>query len=141
MVYINIFSILIIFTVLLNINKYNGKKCKWKVINKNSFDRTKSRFIKIYFDLLHTLNIKYYLGFGSELGAVRNEGFIKGETDVDIIIPIWENYKYLNAMKMLNFVNQNVLFIRILIQKFVIEQNINTCLCLKSIFTNILKGI
>lgn len=93
MVYINIFSILIIFTVLLNINKYNGKKCKWKVINKNSFDRTKSRFIKIYFDLLHTLNIKYYLGFGSELGAVRNEGFIKGDTDVDIIIPIWENYK------------------------------------------------
>lgn len=39
------------------------------------------------------LNVIYFLGFGSELGALRNGGFIKNDHDVDVIVPIWLNYE------------------------------------------------
>lgn len=42
-------------------------------------------------------NINYYLAYGSAIGAVRHNGFIPWDTDVDIIVDI-DSYDYLDDL-------------------------------------------
>ena len=39
-------------------------------------------------------NLKYYLGYGTVLGAVRHQGFIPWDDDVDVVMPR-RDYEYL----------------------------------------------
>lgn len=86
-----------IFVILLLINLTNNsnsnlKKCKWKIYRDNSYNLSMNSNIKLFINLLNEIKIHYFLGFGSELGAVRDGGYIKGDNDFDIIVPIWKNY-------------------------------------------------
>lgn len=67
--------------------------CRWKILYTNTYDKNRSKIINYYFNLLNNLKIVYFLGFGSELGAIRNGGLIRRDHDIDIMIPIWLNYR------------------------------------------------
>lgn len=80
--------------------------CKWKTEYINTFDKKRSKIVKEYLKLLSILNIKYFLGFGSELGAVRNGGLIVNDHDLDIIIPIWMNYRIFRCKEYIDYFPQ-----------------------------------
>lgn len=102
MYYINLLVLIII--LLNNSIKYpEKKKCKWNVFYDNSYDTNRSNIIYNYIKFINKLDIVYYLGWGSELGALRNGGLIKNDHDVDIIIPVWLNYKIFKCNQHIEF--------------------------------------
>lgn len=82
---------MIIILILFN-KKLKIRMCNWKIIREGRHDVNKNYNIKLFINLLKQLKIYYYIGFGTELGAVRDGGYIKGDNDFDIIIPISKNY-------------------------------------------------
>lgn len=98
-----IFLIFLLIIILIFIISKKIIHCKWKVVYKDTYDRNKSYIINKYFELLNKLDIVYFLGFGSELGALRNGGFIRNDHDVDVIIPIWLNYKIFKCNKYIEY--------------------------------------
>ncbi len=50
-------------------------------------------------DLCDENNLKYYLAYGTLLGAVRHKGFIPWDDDVDVFMPREDYYKLLQVMK------------------------------------------
>lgn len=57
----------------------------------------------MYIKLLNKLKVVYFLGFGSELGALRNGGIIENDHDIDIIIPVWLNYEIFKCNEYIEF--------------------------------------
>ena len=44
-------------------------------------------------------HIQYYIGYGSLIGAVRHQGFIPWDDDIDFWVPIEHFQKFLSVMK------------------------------------------
>lgn len=57
-----LFCLVYSITYINQINKYN--LCKWKVVDKNSYDKNKTKLIKSFINLLNVMKVVYYLGFG-----------------------------------------------------------------------------
>lgn len=126
----NSFSIYVFFIISLIVEIINSfyfkgiKNCKWKVYNENSYDKNRSALIKTYINVLYKLKLIYFLGFGSELGALRNGGVVHRDHDVDVIIPVWLNYKIFHCNEYLDYYPH----------KCYIYSNINTKVCNKTKF-------
>lgn len=60
-----------------NMQVLNDAACKEYILN--VFD--------VFVDFCNEHNLKYFLGFGSELGAVRHGGFIPWDDDLDVTMP------------------------------------------------------
>lgn len=97
---INIFTVILI---LYLINRKNILFCNWKVLKQNTYDKNKSKIVRNYIYLLKKLKLNYFLGFGSELGALRNGGVIKYDHDMDVIIPIWLNYEIFKCKEYISY--------------------------------------
>lgn len=92
------------------------------MLQRDSYDKSKNKIIKKYISLLKDLNIIYFLGFGSELGALRNGGFIRNDHDVDIMIPVWLNYNIFHCREHIEYYSN----------KCYIYSNINSKICNKT---------
>lgn len=79
-------------TSTVNYDRNKTKDCSWKrkkfMFN---YDLGRKKQCQYSIHLLNSLNLTYFLGYGSALGAVRNKGLIKGDNDIDVIVPIWLN--------------------------------------------------
>lgn len=73
------------------------EKCNWKPYNKKSSSKRKLDVCKERINILKQLNLKYFICFGSELGAVRENNIIKNDKDIDICAPIWMNQHIFNC--------------------------------------------
>lgn len=75
-----------------NYNRNKTKNCPWKRRRVMfSYDHSRKGVCQEAIHLLNSLNISYFLSYGSALGAVRNRGIIKGDADIDVGIPVWLN--------------------------------------------------
>lgn len=109
---INYFVYLISFLLLLFICNHirrinNIKICKWKSFS-STYDTTRKKECQKYIQLVNNLNIFYFIGFGSLLGAVRNEGIIKNDTDIDIINPISKNCNLFKCNKKITITDSSL---------------------------------
>lgn len=52
----------------------------------NEFQNVEFELLKIFVDICDTLNLKYYMACGSVLGAVKYEGFIPWDDDIDVCL-------------------------------------------------------
>ena len=50
-------------------------------------------------EVMHSNNLEYFISFGTLLGAVRHQGMIPWDTDVDLVIPLKEKDKILAAFQ------------------------------------------
>lgn len=72
----------------------NNKICHWNNNKKYLLSYRNDNYkVKIVKEILNKLKVVYYLIEGSLLGCYRNGGFIHGDNDFDIAIPVWLNYK------------------------------------------------
>lgn len=94
-----ILTLLFLYYYLYSILIERTSFCQWKVFYSNTYDKNRSKIVKYYIDFLKKMKIVYFLGFGSELGAIRNGGLIWKDHDMDIIIPIWLNYRIFKCNK------------------------------------------
>jgi lipopolysaccharide cholinephosphotransferase len=62
----------------------------------NTIQTAELQLLKSLCNFLDTHNLRYYLAFGTLLGAVRHRGFIPWDDDVDITMPR-EDYNKLLA--------------------------------------------
>lgn len=67
--------------------------CKWDINYATmKYDINRRNECNNVLHFLNVLNLTYFLGEGSALGAYRNHGVIYKDHDYDIIIPVWMNY-------------------------------------------------
>lgn len=63
--------------------------------------------LKIAVEFFNKNNIKYYIFYGTLLGAVRHKGFIPWDDDIDVVIPRPEYEKLLKILKEKNNIIDN----------------------------------
>ena len=57
------------------------------------------KLIDFFDSLCKKYNLKYWLDFGSLLGAVRHKGFIPWDDDIDVAMPINDYLKFIDIAK------------------------------------------
>lgn len=120
----------------------NKISCEWKPLS-SSYDESRRIVCNQYIRYINKLNINYFIGFGSALGAIRNKGLIKNDADIDIIVPIINNehifkcnekiyisnYLYQNKSVLLNrnihLCNHSRMYYSKLLYNYVVERSIN----------------
>ena len=86
-------------------DRFDMSECSWSHSNdikgyKEKSKKTSSLITMGINILLKQTNFTFVLKAGSLLGAYRNGGFISGDDDLDIIIPIWMNLNVFNIPNM-----------------------------------------
>ena len=58
-----------------------------KILSLDEVKRIELNILKEFADFCDKNNLKYYLGYGTLLGAVRHKGFIPWDDDIDVLMP------------------------------------------------------
>ena len=61
--------------------------------------KTSLKLLKIFINICEKYNLRYYIGGGTMLGAIRHKGFIPWDDDVDIDMPREDYKRFLNIYK------------------------------------------
>lgn len=77
-----------------------------KVINKKEFFNNLLELLKIFDDICRKENIEYWIDYGTLLGAVRHQGFIPWDDDIDVSMTYESYVKFFNVCE--NYLPQNV---------------------------------
>lgn len=86
-----IFAIIMIFYIS---NNHKYKICDWNKTKKYLYTNHEDNYkVRLLINLLNKLKIVYFIVDGTLLGCYRNGGFIHGDNDFDIAIPVWLNSK------------------------------------------------
>ena len=70
-----------------------------KYLDIKEIQKEELNILKETIKFLNKNNIKYYIFYGTLLGAVRHQGFIPWDNDIDIAIPRPEYEKLINILK------------------------------------------
>ncbi len=57
--------------------------------------QTEKEMLKAFVEVCSKLNLKYYLAYGTLIGAIRHKGFIPWDDDIDIVMPREDYEKFL----------------------------------------------
>lgn len=58
--------------------------------------------LKYFRDICEENNLKYYLAYGTLIGAIRHKGFIPWDDDIDVVMPREDYYKLVDLFKSQN---------------------------------------
>lgn len=63
----------------------------------NELKKAEIDILKAFIKVCNELNLKYYLAYGSLIGAVRHKGFIPWDDDIDIVMPRKDYEEFLKS--------------------------------------------
>lgn len=72
----------------------NGSEMELKEVQQCALE-----ILKAVTDLCDKLNVRYYLAYGTLIGAVRHEGFIPWDDDIDIMMPRPDYDRFISYLK------------------------------------------
>jgi len=75
----------------------------------NHLKQVELLILKDFIDICEENNLEYYLWFGTEIGAVRHQGFIPWDDDIDVVIFREDYEKFLKIMEEKNWDKYTVL--------------------------------
>ncbi len=88
------------FLKLLSTKERKKKRKSLKRFSNKKSSKTALKLLEVTINTLNEHNIKYYLDFGTLIGAVRDKGFIPWDDDVDICL--FDEKDYHKAVDLLN---------------------------------------
>lgn len=70
-----------------------------KKISIDEFKQIELNILKYIKQICEEEGLRYFLGYGTLLGAIRHQGFIPWDDDIDICMPRADYFKFLNVLK------------------------------------------
>ncbi len=97
-----------LFLILLNSKLFKCEQCinipvrkcdsiNMKELTLNEIKSIELGILKYIRDICESNNLSYYLAYGTLIGAVRHNGFIPWDDDVDIFMPREDYYKFVSV--------------------------------------------
>jgi len=65
----------------------------------NELQKVEFELLKVFIDFCNKNNLTYYLSDGSALGAIRHQGFIPWDDDIDVVMPRPDYDKFISLAK------------------------------------------